>query len=187
VTFRLLVLSTLLVALASCASQEPTQPPPTPRFGAPQVNAPRDIRPFSADPCGGPLNGEALRALGLSAAGEPRTTVTGERSCDWRGREGDQYVSLIVVPSRDVLVDTYRVRQYSVFQPTVIAGLPATREQSNPEAVSCLVTVGTADGQGFVTDYTVGAFDDGDAGDPCRQAQVVAERIVASLKPLPAK
>jgi len=88
---------------------------------------------------------------------ESRTTVTGERSCDWRGREGDQYVSLIVVPNRDVLVDTYRIRQYSVFQPTVIAGLPATREQSSLEAVSCLVTVGTADGQGFITDYTVGA------------------------------
>ncbi|GLZ45920.1 hypothetical protein Acsp06_21050 [Actinomycetospora sp. NBRC 106375] len=176
-TGRLLMLSAVLVTAIACG-QHSTPPAPVDdgRFGAPRVTAPKDVAPFAADPCSGPLTGARLDALGLSSRGQGRTTVTGERSCDWRSREGGQYVSLIVIPNRDVLVDTYRVRQFPVFEPLTITGLPATREQSSPSSSSCVMTIGTAPQQGYIVDVSGGA-----SGGPCDAAQRIAEEVATAL------
>ena len=92
------------------------------------------------------------------------------------------------MPARDVLVDTYRVRQFALFRPTMAGPLPATIEQSAPDNVSCTVTVGTAENQGFILNYSEYELGpDGQAHDPCGRGVRVAERIVASLPPLPGK
>jgi hypothetical protein len=114
--------------------------------------------------------------------------ATGDRTCEREGIGDDQAVGIIMVVTSDVLVDTYRTRQFAIFRPTVIASLPATLEQSSPEDVSCTVTVGTADAQGFIADYSDYRFGpDGRPDDPCGHAQQIAERIVAALPPVPGK
>jgi hypothetical protein len=158
------------------------------RYGAPVASFPRDVRPYAADPCAGPLRPSDWQSLGFVQTGAPGTLATGERSCAWEGPRTERYAALVVVPGRDVLVDTYRVRQFSIFHATEVGALPATVEQSAPNDVSCTITVGTAEGQGFVVNYS--EYDSGSAGrpdDPCGRGQAVAERIVAALPPLPAK
>ena len=89
---------------------------------------------------------------------------------------------------RDVIVDTYRVRLFALFQPTDIGGLPGTLEQSYAGSTACTITVGTAQDQGFVATYTqleVGAGEHAD--DPCGRGRRVAERIVAALPPMNGK
>ncbi|MDD7968568.1 DUF3558 domain-containing protein [Actinomycetospora lemnae] len=179
----------LVVLLAACATQQAPPPaPPDPRFGAPTVAAPRDVRSFGNDPCTGPLTAPDWDTMGISSIGVAETAPTGDRWCVRRGSTGDRSVSLTVVAARDVLVDTYRVRQFPLFREVVIGGLPAAVEQSSPDSVSCSVTVGTAQDQGFIVDYSEYEFrPDGRPDDPCGRAQRVAERVVAALPPLPAK
>lgn len=179
----------LLVAAAVGACTRP--PPPTSpsvdaRFGAPPVMVPRDVRPFAEDPCRGPLAPSDWRLLGYAAAGRTETLPTGEQSCTWEAPDGSQDVTIIVVASRDVLVDTYRARQFPIFRPTVIEGLPATLEQSSAESIGCTITVGTAEGQGFIADYYEGNLGpEGRAEDPCARGQQAAARVASALPPLP--
>jgi len=85
-------------------------------------------------------------------------------------------------------VDTYRVRQFALFAPITVAGLPGTREQASAGSLSCAITVGTAEGQGFIMNFDQGSLaSGGQAGDPCGEGQRVAERIVAALPPLTVK
>ncbi|MHC1558055.1 DUF3558 family protein [Actinomycetospora sp. C-140] len=184
------MLMALLLLVAACASRpEPTsQPLTTDRFGAPAVTEPRDVAPYGARPCAGPLTGSDWAALGFGESGRPRTLMTGEESCDLEGPANERSASFIVVPGRDVLVDTYRARQFALFRPTTIGGLPATVEQSFRGALTCSVTVGTANGQGFIVNYSeFGAASASSGSDPCARGQQVAERIVAALPPLPGK
>jgi hypothetical protein len=185
-------LSLIVVALAAVAACSPTpQTPAQPqveRYGAPTVSAPRDIGPFAPAPCSGPLKAADWRDLGFSPAGAPSLLATGERACAHEGPETERYASVTVVPARDVLVDTYRVRQFALFRPTTIGPLPATIEQSSSDDVSCTVTVGTAADQGFILNYSEYRLrSDGRPDDPCGRGVRVAERIVSSLPPLPGK
>jgi hypothetical protein len=92
-----------------------------------------------------------------------------------------------VAGDRDILVDTYRTRQFAIFLPASIGGLPATVEQTSSDSISCNVTVGTAQGQGFLVIYD-GVFNArGQPDDPCEKAEQIAERIVAALPPVPGK
>jgi hypothetical protein len=126
--------------------------------------------------------------MGLDAAGRARSLPTGESSCRFEARDRQRFASFIIVTERDVLADTYRVRQFSLFAPIAVGGLPGTREQAAASSLSCAITVGTAVRQGFIVN-----FDDGSLGpvgqpdDPCGQGLEIAERIVAALPPLPAK
>jgi hypothetical protein len=179
----------LALALVACAGSPPLgQPAPDARYGAPLVSDPRDVRSFAADPCRGPLSSGEMQELGFDRSGRLDVLATGERGCVWDSPDGSQDVTFIVIEARDVLVDTYRTRQFAVFRPTTIAGLPATLEQSSTDSIGCTITVGTAAGQGFIADYYEGNLGaDGQADDPCGRGQRVAERFAASLPPLPGK
>lgn len=183
------VLVALLLVLVACTSESPSPPAPTiDRFGAPPVESPRDVRALGQNPCSGPLDATGWRELGLETTGSVETLMTGDRLCDREGLNGERALSFILIPARDVLVDTYRVRQFALFRPTMVGPLPAAIEQSAPDSISCTVTVGTAENQGFIVNYSEYELgSDGQADDPCRRALRVAERIVASLPPLPAK
>lgn len=178
-----------LLGLAACASPAPpVSPPPPERFGAPPVSQPRDVRPFAADPCAGPLTDGQWRTLGYTPPGRPQQLLTEERACEWSGPAGSQYVGVTFVPTRDVLADTYRVRQFAVFRPVTVLSIPATQEQGSQDAVSCIVTVGTAQSQGFIVDYTDSDLgQDLQADDPCGQARAVAEAVAGALPPLSGK
>jgi hypothetical protein len=169
--------------LFACACARPTPPPspPSDRFGAPAVAAPRDVSTFAADPCQELLTRSDLTHFRLSPAASAKTLATGDRACDWRSEDSLRYLTVIVVAGRDVLVDTYRTRQFDIFEPAEVSGLPAARERAYLGSITCTVTVGTADGQGFVSDFT--GRGEG-ANDACGQAQAIAERIVAALPPL---
>jgi hypothetical protein len=174
--------------LAACSiPAEP--PPPTPnRYGAPVVAAPRDVTPYTSAPCDGPLNGDTLRELGFSNPGRPTRLTTGVDSCTWEDYRTEQAVSLGVYPTRDILVDTYRTRLFPIFTPIRVQELPAVEEQSSSSATACTITVATAENQGFVVTYTrleVAAGEHPD--DPCGSGRRVAERVAASLTPIPAK
>ena len=175
----------LLVVLAGCGQHvEPSGLPAEQRFGAPFPAAPRDVRPASVDPCRSLLTPAELRELGFDPTGDLATLPTGEMSCDWRGLRRVPHVNVGVAGDRDILVDTYRTRQFTIFRPTSIGGLPATVEQASHDSISCNVTVGTAQGQGFLTIYD-GVFNArGQPDNPCGKAQQIAERIVAALPPL---
>lgn len=173
---------------SSCSTPTPVPPAADPRSGAPIPSAPRDVRPASLAPCENLLSSAEWEALGFSPAGTSRITATGERSCRWVGPSDERFISVIAFPDRDPLVMRYTARQFSVFQPSSTGGLPSTREQASQESFSCTLTVGTAEGQGFVVTYddrTLGR--DQRPGGPCARAQEIAERIVAALPPLPGK
>jgi len=102
--------------------------------------------------------------------------------CRFEAENRRRFVSLIIVPDRDVLADTYRVRQFALFAPVVVGGLPGTREQAAATSLSCAVTVGTATGQGFIVNFDDGSFGPtGQPDDPCGQGLQIAERVVAAL------
>jgi hypothetical protein len=182
------LLLALIFSLGAC-SQPPAPPALTDeRFGAPMALTPRDVRPIAADPCSGPLTPSDWRDLGFAPSGVLDTVATGERSCAREGPNTERYAALVIVANRDVLVDTYRTRQFAIFRPAEIGGLPATVEQSAATDVSCSITVGTADGQGFVLDYSEYGFTaTGQPNDPCGRGLRVAERIVGALPPLAGK
>lgn len=178
----LLPVAAAVLLSAGCARQQEEAPAPAdPRHGAPAVAAPRDISSFARTPCEGPLSADDVAALGLRSQGRQQALVTGEQACEWSEEEGIGAVGLTIVGSRDVLVDTYRVRQFEIFEPIVVGGLPAVQERSSSDAVICNVTVGTADGQGFIIDLTEGVGSDGRRQDPCQAGRQVAERIVQKL------
>ena len=182
------VILLILFAVAGCAQpDEPNGPQALDgRFGAPLPSAPRDVRSLSTDPCAALASSE-WQELGFQSEGTFVTLPTGERSCEWRGPGGSPYVNLGIAADRDILVDTYRVRQLAVFRPAMITGLPATIEQTTNESISCNVTVGTAQDQGFLIIYDADLGIDGRPADPCGRAWDIAERIVAALPPLPGK
>lgn len=114
--------------------------------------------------------------------------VTGEQSCQWTGPNDERAVSVIVFPTRDVLSESYRLRRFAIFQPVVVSDAPAVREQSSPTSISCTITVGTSEGQGFIASYDDTSLGSAvGSGGPCGDLQRVAERIVVRLPPLPGK
>lgn len=182
---RIVLLALMFVAVACAPPAEPVGPPlPDPRYGAPQPPAPRDVRPLASDPCGTILSPDQWRYLGFVPTGEPITLPTGERSCEWRGPSRLPYVNIGIAGNRDILVDTYRVRHFSRFQAIEVEGLPAAVEQTSTDSLSCNITVGTADGQGFLAIYDAALGENGERVDPCGEARRIAEQIVADLSPL---
>lgn len=185
---RTFVASLCLVAAVSCSSAPMLPPPPASRFGAPVPVEPRDVRSIATQPCATLLGTSEWERLGFTPNGSPRTVATGEQSCRWVGPRDERYVSVIVLAERDPLVVSYRVRRFAIFQPTTVSELPATREQSSSESISCTITVSTAEEQGFVATYEDRSSEaDRAPGGPCARGQEIAERIVASLPPFPAK
>ncbi|MHC1558053.1 DUF3558 family protein [Actinomycetospora sp. C-140] len=182
---RLLCLLTLAL-VASCGQAAP-QPPSDQRFGAPLPGTTRDLGVAANDPCR-LLDRGAWSRLGFNPTGELRLLSTGERSCWWTAPSDDQFVSVIVSPARDVLVDAYRLRKFAILQPITIGGLPGTREQASADSFSCTVTVGTAVGQGLIATYDDQAAASGrHAVRACPQAEAVATEIVGSLAVPPGK
>jgi hypothetical protein len=181
-----LVLAVLLVAVGCAQTAKPPGPQPEERFGAPLPIEPRDTRAVSAAPCRSLLTPGQWQELGFDPEGEVVVLPTGERSCERRGTRR-AHVNVGVASNRDILVDTYRVRQFAIFTPAAVGGLPGTIEQTRPDSISCNVTVGTARGQGFLVIYDGFLDSNGQPDDPCGRAEQIAERIVASLPPLPAK
>ena len=183
---RAVAVLALLVALSACSVDSSAPPALTEaRFGAPLPASPRDVRSFGPDPCSGPLSEDDWSVLGFAPAGRPATAATGERYCNRGGPNRARDLSFIVIPARDVLVDTYRTRQFALFTPATVGGLPATVEQSSEGSISCTVTVGTAQDQGFILNHN--EYAQGQPDNPCGRALQVAERIVAALPPLPGK
>lgn len=178
-----LLLAMVVTSCSSTRPHTPAQPQMVDRHGAPMVSSPRDVAAFATDPCNGLLTRAQLGALGIEGAGRPSTVESsGERSCEWGGGSERQALDVVIVLGRDVLVDTYRVRLFAVFEPAEIAGLPAVREQSYVGSLSCTITVGTADGQGLVANYS--ELDGGQAEDPCGRGQGAVEQMIANLPPL---
>jgi hypothetical protein len=178
-----------LLFLAGCAQAgtPPTATPAADRFGAPQVGEPRAVGPFASDPCA-PLGSGAWEQLGFAPAGRPEPLSTGEQSCVHEGVRRERYVSMVVAVASDPLVGAYRARQFSVFRPVTVGGLPAVQEQTSVGDLSCTITVGTAEGQGLLFNYS--EYQSGSNNvrrDPCELGQRVAEQVVAALPPLPGK
>jgi hypothetical protein len=181
---KIIGIMVLMLTVACGRDSQSTTTATDARYGAPAVVAPRDMRMLAATPCAGPLGPEDLRALGFQTPGRAQTLDTGERACQWTASDDVGTLGFTIVMGRDVLVDTYRVRQFAVFEPGTVAGLPAVAERSTPDSAICNVTVGTASDQGFIVDLTEGVRADGRLGDPCGTGRQVAERIVAALPPL---
>ncbi len=181
---RVIVITVLMLAVACARGSQPVPTVTDARHGAPAVATPRDIGSFAVTPCNGPLTSEDLHALGFRTSGREHSLDTGERACEWTAGDGVGTLGLTIVAARDVLVDTYRVRQFALFEPGTVDGLPAVAERSTPDSAICNVTVGTASGQGFIVDLTEGLRVDGRPGDPCGTGRRAAERIVAALPPL---
>jgi hypothetical protein len=178
----------VLGACGQAPTPGPAPPAPDDRFGAPPVESPRDVGAFAADPCSGPLSGEDWQALGFTQAGREEMLTTGERSCVREGPSTERYVSVTMALADEPLAGAYRARQFALFRPLVIDGLPAVAEQSSADDVSCTVSVATANGQGILLNYSEYGFrPDGRPDDPCGRGIRVAERIVAFLPPLPGK
>jgi hypothetical protein len=116
--------------------------------------------------------------------GRSRTNAVGASECRWDDTDSDIGVSLTAYAREDILVDTYRNRIFPVFRPIEVSGLPAVAQQSSTSTISCTVTVGTAEGQGF--DVTYDAF--GSRGSPpCDGATRVAEAVAFNLPEQPPK
>lgn len=186
----LFVLAALLV-LSACSppgpvlnqASAPSSTPPN-RYGAPEVRAPRDVRPSAANPCG-LLTAAQLRELGLSPTGQQRTDIVGDPECSWGSGSVNQRASLVLSPTTDILAAAYRARVQPIFEPTEIGGLPAVEERSGTLDSDCRIIVGTNEGQGLILNFYV--FDPppgDDPNNPCGRGQRVAEGIVGNLPPL---
>ncbi|WP_433784355.1 DUF3558 domain-containing protein [Actinomycetospora sp. CA-101289] len=179
----------VLLFLAGCTKTGAPQPVPPnqDRFGAPEVGTPRAIESFASNPCAA-LTREVWVQLGFAPEGRVESLSTGERSCVHEGVNRERYISMVVATTNDPLVGAYRARQFPIFRPVTVGGLPGVQEQSSASDLSCTLTVGTADDQGLLfnsSEYQSGSS--GDRRDPCELGQRVAERIVAALPPLPGK
>lgn len=183
---RFVLAAMLLVAVAACAPPAPVTTP-DPRAGAPVPIEARDVGALASDPCQ-VLDSSSAAALGFSSDGEPRTVGTGDRSCWWTAPDDSQFLSVIVFPQRDALVDAYRLRKFAIFEPSTIGPFPATRERASADSTSCTITVGVSSSQGFVATVDDQAAAAGRRqSEACDRAQQVAERIVAALPPLAGK
>lgn len=170
-----------MLLVSACSTGAPVSQPAPGRYGAPPVEAPRDITRVADDPCSRLLNNDQKTRLGITGEGRARINAVGAAECRWDGDGTGPGVSLTTYTNEDILVASYRNRMYAVFQPIQVAGLPAVAQQTSAGTVSCTVTVGTADGQGL--DATFDSF--GVVGrTPCDGATRVAEAVVANLPPL---
>ncbi|MFC5136954.1 DUF3558 domain-containing protein [Actinomycetospora rhizophila] len=184
---RAVLIAICAASVAACATSRPPTEPVVqdPRHGAPAVSSPRDLATFAARPCDGPLSRQDLRPFGITVPGEQRAVPSGAQGCEWTDRTTRIEFGTVVYPDRDILVDTYRSRLFPIFVPTNIDGLPATLEQSARDSITCTITVGTAEDQGFVSTYTQLEVPAGEQpDDPCGRGQRIVERIVAALPPL---
>jgi hypothetical protein len=169
----------LLVLLGGCTqpAQAPSAPAPE-RYGAPVPTRSLDATTSSTQPCA-VLDEGQLRALQLQPPGRLDPLPGGPPACVWEGPGFSQEISVALLPNRDYLVDTYRVRaNYRVFEPVTIAGLPAVAQQTSPQALTCTVTTGIAVGQAVdVTATEYGAQPD----PPCETARRVSEVVIGNL------
>ena len=154
------------------------------RAGAPPITTPRELSSRANDPCRTLLSPGQVRRLKYQLPGEASVDVLGAPTCTWRGENRSREVSVSVVLTRDLFVDTYRNRFLPVFRPLRIRGLPAVDIKSGPEAATCTTTAGIADGQSLDLNTSVGSgLDRVPDGDPCAEGHRVAEEIISTLPP----
>jgi hypothetical protein len=136
-----------------------------------------DVTSGAQQPCG-VLTEAQLRALELEPPGRLDQLTVGT-ACVWEGPGFSHEIAVTLYPNRDLLVDTYRSRtMYQYFEPTVVAGLPASAQQTTRGALTCTATIGVAVGQGV----DVSATEYGSAPDPpCETAIRTAEAVLANL------
>ena len=157
---------------------------PIDRHGAPVVAVPRDLRGRDRDPCRRLLTNEQLLSLDLPPSSAKSASTVGIPDCTWTAGN-ERIVTVSVWLGRDLLINTYRVRLFDVFEPTSVGPLPAVVQKSSPDAIACTVSTGVADGQGFETTWTELARASGrSTADPCERAKAVAETVVGNLPPL---
>lgn len=182
------VIGVIGVAVLGGCSTPSSSPTPTTasstaaseRYGAPEVVAPRDLGVFVSSPCG-LLTSTEQRWLGLTVPPSTRQAEDGVFDCTWEDYGSLQSLSLVPITGRDYLVDSYRVRQYRVFQPTTIENLPAVRQQSGPESSSCSITVGLDSDQALNAQYY--DLSGESTGDPCGRLERAVALAVAKLPP----
>jgi hypothetical protein len=182
--YVLLALSALVIVSACSPLPFEAPPPALERYGAPVPTRSLDARAQATQPCG-VLSETQLRSLALEPSGRLDPLPGGPPACVWEGPGFTQEISVALLPDRDYLVDTYRVRNnYRVFEPMVIAGLPAVAQQTTAEALTCTVTTGIALGQAVdVTATEYGAAPD----PPCRTAAQVTQSVLGNLPEQPQK
>ncbi len=161
-------------------------------IGAPAVSAPRDVRPFAPAPCSGPLEAAGLARTSGSLRPE-RLRCWPRASAHARIEEG---------PRRRGTPRSQSCRRGTFSStPTEFGSSPCSArrwsahsrrriEQSAPDDVSCTVTVGTAAEPRLHPELLrvrASGPDGQRRDDPCGRGVRVAERIVASLPPLPGK
>ncbi|MEJ2862866.1 DUF3558 domain-containing protein [Actinomycetospora flava] len=171
--------------IGACSTSGPTDPAPEvsgqpaapDRFGAPLPSRSLEVQTRAQQPCGA-LTESQLRALQLEPRGRIDQLTVGT-ACVWEGPGFSHEVSVALYPNRDLLVDTYRSRaMYQYFEPIVIAGLPATAQQTTRGALSCTVTTGAGIGQ--AVDVSVTEFG-AEPSPPCDTAVRATEAVLANL------
>lgn len=125
-----------------------------------------------------------LSELELAPSGRIDQLAAGT-ACVWEGPGFTREISATLYPGRDLLVDTYRSRaMYQYFEPILIAGLPATAQQTTRGALTCTVTTGVGVGQAV----DVSATEYGSQPDPpCDTAKRATEAILSNLPAQPQK
>ena len=148
---------------------------------SPRVGNPRDIRVYGNRPCD-VFNLEQLTEFGFDLPpNRTQTLPSGHRVCVWvdSGYLGE--LAVTTYPDWDILERTYANRaSEAVFEPLVIAGLPAVVHQPGP-VPTCYVTVGLAQRQGLDVEFSDlrEPYED-----PCGAARMGAEVAVGNLPPL---
>ncbi len=105
----------------------------------------------------------------------------GVDECAWVSGSDDR-LRIGVVTTRDLLADTYRSAHTPIFEPTVIEGYPAVRQQTSQRYNTCDVTAGLGDHQALETDWT-GAAPASPAVDPCARAEEAIALVIRKLPP----
>ena len=189
---------------AAPVATAPEAPAPENRYGAPIPTNPRNATAIAADPCARTLPPEKWRALNFFPDGRPLELLAGGHSCSWTGLVQPDWVetlgdvetakamsestSVSATVTNDDLAAEYRVRQFAIFIPTNVGGLPAIQEQSGVNPGSCFFTVGTAVGAGLTVSYDQSPDERlPQHDDPCPKARRITEAIVAALPPLPSR
>lgn len=181
-----------LLLATSCSSLKPTSSPPSPsavraeqRFGAPIIPTPRTLRDRVNDPCGTLLTRRQLEGLGFREPGQSRTSLGVFPECTWTDDETGHRLSIAVIVSRDLFVDSYRSRLLPVFRPTQVLGAPAVQQQTSENSTSCTTTVGVADAQSLDVVYDVASVG-GSVAVPnaCVGGARAAAEVISTLPPL---
>jgi len=152
-----------------------------PRQLSPRVDHPRDIRAYGDRPCE-VFSVEQLTEFGFDLPpNRTQRLPSGHQVCVWVDSDNLGELAVTTYPNWDILERIYaNLRSDPVFEPLMIAGLPAVVHQPGP-VPTCYVTVGLAQRQGLDVEFsdTQEPYED-----PCGAARMAAEVAVGNLPPL---